>query len=252
MAHSAACPARGAALDPPCSYRLRSVGSASAAPHVGRHINARQSCSRSGLPQRQARGIRSTVGLRQILGLLVTPVGTRQTGWPAREYAPCRQSQCPPGRSAADIRPAPRRTDDAARPACTRPVRKPQVRRPPHFQAFSQGAGELTGWRPSGVPLGRETLETRGRDCLIPGLPPFPLSPPPRSRTPAGYRRLCRCGRLHSISVALHRGRHSRAGYKAGFAKSPFVTRSGLFPPCHSPSANSSTACRRAQGAFAA
>ena len=239
-------------MGPPCSYRLRSVGTAFTAPNVGRQIKARQSCSRSGVPQRQARGIGSAVGLRQILGLLVTPAGTRQRVWAAREYAPCRQSQCPPGRSAAGIRPAPRRTDDAARPASTRPVRKPHVRRPPHFQAFSQGAGELTGWRPSGVPLGRENLEMRGRDCLIPGLPPFPLSPPSRSRTPAGYRRLCRCGRLNSISVALHRGRHSRAGFKAGFAKSPFVTRSGLFPPCHSPSANSSAACRRAQGAFAA
>ena len=61
---------------------------------------------------------------RQIPGLLVTPDGTRQTGWPAREVAPCRQSRCPPVRSTARLRPAPRRTDVAARPARSRPVRK--------------------------------------------------------------------------------------------------------------------------------
>ena len=123
LARSAACSARGVALDPPCSYRLRSVGTASAAPHVGRQTRARQSCSRSGLPQRQVRGIRSAVGLRQILGLLVTPAGTRQSVWPARGYAACRKSQCPPGRSAAGIRPAPRRTDDVAHRAWSRRVR---------------------------------------------------------------------------------------------------------------------------------
>ena len=36
LVRSAACSSRGVALDPPCSYRLRSVGTASAAPHVGR------------------------------------------------------------------------------------------------------------------------------------------------------------------------------------------------------------------------
>ena len=112
MERSAAWPARGVALDPPCSYRLRSVGTASAAPHVG---------------------------LWQIPGLLVTPEGTRQTGWPAREVAPCRQSRCTPGRSAARFRTAPGRTDDAARPARSRPVRKTPCSPTPSLPGIQSG-----------------------------------------------------------------------------------------------------------------
>lgn len=98
-----------------------------------------QSCSRSGLPQRQVRGIQSAVGLRQILGLLVTPAGTRQRVWAAREYAAFRKSRCPPGRSAASIRPAPPRTDDAARPAGARPVRKTPCSPTPSLPGIQSG-----------------------------------------------------------------------------------------------------------------
>lgn len=136
------CPAAGrsrSSVVPGRGQLRHSVGTAFAAPHISRQTRARQSCSRSGLPQWQTRGIRSAVGLRQILGLLVTPVGTRQTGWPARVYAPCRKSSCPPGRSAAGIRPAPRRTDDAARPASTRPVRKTPCSPTPSLPGIQSG-----------------------------------------------------------------------------------------------------------------
>jgi hypothetical protein len=128
LVRSAACSALGVALDPPCSSRLRSVGTAFAAPHAGQQTRAQQSCSRSGVPQRQVRQIRSAVGLRQILGLLVTPAGTRQPGRSARKDAACRKSRCPPSRSATGIRPAPRRTDDVAPRRGTARARKAQGR----------------------------------------------------------------------------------------------------------------------------
>ena len=136
----------------------------------------------------------------------MTPAGTRQPGWPAREYTACRQSQCPPGRSAASVRPAARQTDDEARPARSRRVRKTQC--PPTASLPGIQSG---GRRTDRVAPRRSTARARkaqGRAVVTvgsPGLSSFRFaqrSGYPRQRSTAAFVGALGCTPFRSPSLS--------------------------------------------------